>query len=190
MLRPVALLVTLAAVAVFAACGGDDDSGSSSDPGATDASGATAFPDEQAYFDAMAVAFEDIHAESEAIRTALQEGMASTSEDSRRTAVLTYAEDYIAYGMNAQAALNAVPAPESATEQHAAVVAAAFGLQQLGESLTGAVQLNPPADEAGFNSAYFEIDGSALEQRFRDACVDLETLASSKGIEADYQCTR
>lgn len=138
----------------------------------------------------MLTVFENVHAQAETTRTALQEGLASDSEDTRRAAVVAYADAYVAYGASAQEQVGAVPAVESATAQHAALAAAAVDLQHLGEALTDAVASNPPADEAGFNNAYFEIDGSVLEQRFRDACVDLQTLATSKGVEVDYQCTR
>lgn len=188
MRRALGILAAALLVAAATACG-DDDSGSGSDA-PTQTSGATAFPDEQAYFDEMVAVFEGIHSEAETIRAELQTGLASSSSDERSAAIAAYADSYTTYGMNAQAQLSAIKPPGSASAQHSALAAAALDLQQLGEALNAAVELNPPSDEAGFNNAYFEIDGSALEQRFRDACVDLQTLASSKGVEADYQCTR
>jgi hypothetical protein len=189
--RALGLILTLAAVAAFAACGGDDsDSGSQPSPGASLPANATPFPDDQAYFEAMAVVFDDTHTEAEAIRADLQAGFTSASEDERRSAVRTYAAAYVAYADATHARIDGVTPPDSAATQHAALRDAATGVQDLGQAISTAVETSAPADESSFNTIYFDADGPALEQRFRDACRDLEALASARGVEVDYECTR
>ena len=64
------------------------------------------------------------------------------------------------YAASARARIEAVTPPELASAQHATLVAATNSLVQLGDSLRGAVEVNAPADEAGLNAVYFEVDGT------------------------------
>jgi hypothetical protein len=139
----------------------------------------------------MKQALDETHAEAEALRAVLQPGFDATlPETDRAAAVIAYGDGYVVYAQATEARIAAVTSAAGAGAAHAALAAAAAGLGPLGDALQASLTASPVTDETAFNNAFFAADGSAIEQRFRDACRDLQSYANGLNASVDYECTR
>lgn len=183
-----------AALALLAACG-DDDGGASVPTGSNGAGasgaapGITASPDEEAYLQRV----ENLMQGSADAGASLNEARAQAfdpakPEEERRAAGIAYGADYSAYMEERENQLFETEAPTSLDAPHQALIAAAVGTQQMAEDAAARLQEENVVDEAGFSAILADLDAVTLVQRFRDACLDLQTRAQGLGVAVDLRC--
>lgn len=191
-------LLTLASIATLvtlAACGGDDDSGSSptgaasGSPG-TEASGSPTVSDD-AYFESLTSALDDIAVDSQALDDfrvgAFDE---SLTEEERIANADEFAQRYEAFAQDAHDRVLDITPGESLSGEHGALVDALGDLISLGHDLATALQETPVSTDQQFGDLFFALDGQSLELRVRDACFRLQQVATDVGIEAAIICPR
>lgn len=184
----------------LAACGGDDDGGGSPTPtgdGPSDASGSPSgdIPretvDDQTYFDNLTSTLQPINEESQELNDFRVAAFEETlSEEERAANAEEFAMRYEAFGQDAHDTLLAMAPGESLSGQHGALVDAMDGLADLGRDMASAFESDPVTTEQAFLDLFFELDGQSLELRVRDACFDLQTVATDQGIQTTIVCPR
>lgn len=185
------LAVALTFAALLAACGGGDDTASPPTPEGSPTPVPTPAAEQRAYFEAMKTALGETHAEYEGLLSVLLPAFDEALPEGDRTAAVTaYGDGYVVYAQATQARIASVTPPPGAGDAHAALTAAAAALGPLGDALQTSLTADPVTDETAFNDVFFQADGAAIEQRFRDACRDLQSYANDLNAGVDYQCTR
>lgn len=187
LLRILLAALSLPALAVLAACGGDDGSGSP----ASDTPRPSAAAVEQTYFDDLVAAIEPISEESQSLNdfraTAFDENL---PEEERAANAQEFATRYEEFAQSAHDALAAITPGESLSRQHGDLVDALAGLANLGRDIATALETEPVSTEQQFGDLFFQLDGQSLELRVRDACFDLQSAANEQGGVLTIACPR
>jgi hypothetical protein len=175
--------LTLAVIA----CGGGDDSGDSAPTGSPAA--ATAAPDQIAYFESLEPVMQDFATEAAELNDGLNRAFdPANSVEQRQQDGIAYAVDYEAFTVSRKDAIAALIAPESLSEQHNELVAAAEEAVVLAQNVRGAVEAQPVADTAAYTAIVSGFNGASVNQHYRDACVALQRTADGLAVEADLAC--
>jgi len=166
-------------VLTLAACGGDDD-----DDGASP----TIVPSpatEAAYFDLLAPALQAVNSQLEDLDR-LRAAAFDDGPDPAATDV--YGAAYERFASDRLAAIEALRANESLTNEHQALAAAARDGLLLAEDLRAELNQSPPASDTEFLALFGDLDGATITSRYLDACTALQSSATSGGLAVDLQC--
>lgn len=189
--RLITLVVVLAALTLLAAACGGGGSAPSPSPSATPTPPATPNPIEATYLQQLKSAVDQIHQNWDALNTYRKQAFASTLTEQQRVAnAKEFANRYQTFANDAKARLSAITPPGGLETQHKAIVDAATGLITLSQNLIARLAQIRAVSDTIFGDIFFQADGSALEQHFRDACHDLQVLARRIGSDVDLQCVR
>ena len=182
-LLALACAVTLALSA--AACGGDDGNGASSTPRPSQ----TASADQASYYDALKKALGDSHQSAQGLQAFRESAMdPARSSDERKQGSVEYGSRYADFTAARQAAIEQLAPPPGVEGPHAALLQAAKDATALGEMFRDGVAASPAADDAALASAFTQLNGVAIEKRFRDACQDVQTYAARLSVAVDLGC--
>ncbi|MEX0683780.1 MAG: hypothetical protein WD904_02140 [Dehalococcoidia bacterium] len=183
------LLLALAlcqTLALLTALGCGDDDGNTPGPG--DPTEAPVLSDDETeYMQALATELATVNEQLENLDQFRSDAFSAGANPS---SAVSYGAAYVAYETARRDGIIALTSPDSLSTLHAALLASAEDnvafantqQQRLGES--------PPATEQQYQSLFFELDGSTITQRFRDACGDLQARASAAGLDVDLACLR
>ena len=172
-------VLTLAAGAAFAACGGDSDDGSADD-----------------------VALEDYLRQAEALAAVFSEGTGAASEQFKSSTVpsgeqaVQAALDFLSTSSSVTrtfvAGLSALVPPSVVENAHNDAVEAGTEMADAFDALT--TQLTEAEDSEQALDAVekeFKDEDAAVNQayaQYQKACLDVQTIADAKGIHADLRC--
>lgn len=193
------LAVPLLALLAATACGGDDSGDGEGDGNGTAApttdgdgnGGGSGTPEDETYFDQLTAALEDLAGESAALQEfragAFDAGLA---DEERAANAEEFAERYEAFARNAYDILSSITPSDAAAAQHADLLDGMNDLAVFAIDLASALEDTPVTTENDFRNLFFELDGQSLELRVRDACFDLQTIASNLEMETEILCPR
>ncbi len=175
----------LAATVFLAACG-SSGGGETTSPTPLP----TASSEESAYFQALQAAMRQIREESTALADfrshAFDPGL---SEADRRSRGSQYGSRYAAFASGRQARLSAISAPDRMKSLHTRLTDAAAAVKQLSGDLTARLAAQPVSSAADLSTLFIELDATTVEQRFRDACTDLQRRGNGLGVSVDLGCS-
>ncbi len=175
----------LAATVFLAACGSSSDDAT---PSPTPLPAASS--EERAYFQELQTAMRQVRQESTALADfrshAFDPGL---TEADRQSQGNQYGSRYAAFASDRQTRLSAITAPGSMESLHNRLTDAAAAVKQLSDDLTVRLAARPASSAADLNTLFIELDAATLEQRFRDACTDLQRRGSGLGVSVDLACS-
>lgn len=175
----------LAATVFLAACG---SSGGGETPSPTPQP--TASSEERAYFQELQDAMRQIRAESTALADFRSHAFdAGLTEADRQSRGDQYGSRYAAFASGRQARLSAIAAPGSMKSLHNRLTDAAAAVKQLSGDLTVRLAARPVSSASDLNTIFIELDAATVEQRFRDACTDLQRRGNGLGVSVDLACS-
>lgn len=112
------------------------------------------------------------------------------TEEQRRANSQEFARRYRAYAQEAREAIGGLSAPAGLEAAHGALVAAAEGLVVLGDELGRSLEGSPVGSGEELAGVFDAVGGVTMEQRFRDACFDLQAMAAARGMGIDLGCNQ
>lgn len=169
---------------LIAGCGGDDDGGSDAAPSAS------ASAEESQYYQRLADALASTAGDMSDLAQQRTEAFeASQAQAEREEASVALAESYVAVMAQRLADITAVVPPESLVELHQALIGAARENVDLGDDLVDRLTETPVATDAEYNEVLVSLEASTVNQRFRDACSDMQNRAVGAGSDVDLGCT-
>lgn len=181
----------VAAALLVAACGGGGAPTPTPSPTPAAAPARTPTPEEGAYFAALKTALDGPQQRWAELRQFRGQAFAAqVTEEQRRANSQEYARRYRAYAQEARDALGGLSAPADLEGAHKALVAAADGLVALGDELERSMGESPVTTIEDLAGAFDAAGGVTAEQRFRDACFDLQTMAAARGAGIDLGCNQ
>lgn len=147
--------------------------------------------DEAAYLTDLKTALDARHQRWNELRQFREQAFAvQVTEEQRRANSQEFARRYRAYAQEAREAIGGLSAPAGLEVAHEALVTAADGLVGLGDELERSLESLPAASAEELAGAFDAAGGITLEQRFRDACFDLQTTAAARGATLDLGCNQ
>ena len=182
--------LVVAAALLLVACGGRAATPTpSSAPTGTPAR--TPAPDEGAYLTAVKTALDGLHQRWGELRQFRGQAFAvQVTEEQRRANSQEFARRYRAYAREAREAIGGLSAPAGLESAHGALLAAVDGLVALGDELQRSLEGSPVASAEELAGVFDAAGGVTLEQRFRDACFDVQTMAATRGARVDLGCNQ
>ncbi|MCH8815154.1 MAG: hypothetical protein IH957_08700 [Chloroflexi bacterium] len=190
--RSILAYSTVAAAAVlFVACGGGDSATPTPSPSPIFIPPGTPSPAEVVYFKKLTTAMSTISARFDELSDAdVPTFDEQLSENALINDVRQYAGRYLDFAADARDFIGPIDAPPSLASLHASLVEAVQDLVLLGTTLALDMELNPALTADDFEDAFFDLNGLVLEQRFRDACSDLQFYADGKDAAIEIVCPR
>ncbi|MEO8458566.1 MAG: hypothetical protein ABI559_12235 [Chloroflexota bacterium] len=196
-----AALVCVALAAFVVACGGEDaspantpgPSGSGSVSGSATAKpsgGPTANPEEQTYFQQLAVIFSGGQARSNAASSQLDTDLsAAKSLDDQKAAIDTFLDTMIAVFQDAADGMDSLDAPADAKDNHTRFRDDVSQAKTISAGLKNDIAGAETSDEATTIIDDFNTRVNALVSDSQAACTALQGIATGDNVDVDLGCT-
>lgn len=150
----------------------------------------TASPEERAYFQELQTAMQQIRQESTAVADFRSHAFdPSLTEADRLRRGSEYGTRYATFASGRQTRLSAINAPASLRTLHSGLTDAAAATKKLSDDLNARLAAKPVGSASDLNTLFIELDAATLEQRFRDACTDLQKRGVNRSVNVDLACS-